>query len=115
VQVGHGSTVGEGTLLCAQAGLAGSSVVGNKAILAGQAGVAGHCTLGDGAILTAQSGVSHDVPAGKMMSGSPAFDNRIWLRAVAIFQRLPELLRRLERVEKKLAGGDAKDGEGHDS
>jgi UDP-3-O-[3-hydroxymyristoyl] glucosamine N-acyltransferase len=116
VQVGHGSTVGEGTLLCAQAGLAGSSVVGNNAILAGQAGVAGHCSLGDGAILTAQSGVSHDVPAGKMISGSPAFDNRIWLRAVAIFQRLPELLRRLERVEKRLGADlDAKDGESHDS
>ena len=103
VQVGHGSSVGENTLLCAQAGLAGSSVVGSNAILAGQAGVAGHCTLGDGVILTAQSGVSHDVPAGKMISGSPAFDNRIWLRAVAVFQRLPELLRRLDRVEKKLA------------
>ena len=103
VQVGHGSKVGKDTLLCAQAGLAGSSIIGNNAILAGQAGVAGHCSLGDGVILTAQSGVSHDVPAGKMISGSPAFDNRIWLRAVAIFQRLPELLKRLDRVEKQLA------------
>lgn len=100
VQVGHGSRVGENTLLCAQAGLAGSSVVGNSAILAGQAGVAGHCALGDGVILTAQSGVSHDVPAGKMISGSPAFDNRVWLRAVTLFQRLPELLKRLDKVEK---------------
>lgn len=103
VQVGHGSRVGLNTLLCAQVGLAGSSVVGNNAILAGQAGVAGHCSLGDGVILTAQSGVSHDVPPGKMISGSPAFDNRVWLRAIAIFQRLPELLKRLDRVEKKLA------------
>ena len=102
VQVGHGSRVGEDTLLCAQVGLAGSSVVGSRAILAGQAGVAGHCELGDGVILTAQSGVSHDVPAGKMISGSPAFDNRMWLRAVTIFQRLPELLKRLDRLEKKL-------------
>jgi UDP-3-O-[3-hydroxymyristoyl] glucosamine N-acyltransferase len=102
VQVGHGSRVGEDTLLCAQAGLAGSSVVGSNAILAGQTGVANHCTLGDGVILTAQSGVSHDVPAGKMISGSPAFDNRIWLRAVAVFQRLPELLKRLDRLEKKM-------------
>ncbi len=102
VQVGHGSRVGENTLLCAQVGLAGSSVIGNNAILAGQAGVAGHCTLGDGVILTAQSGVSHDVPAGKMISGSPGFDNRIWLRAVTLFQRLPDLLKRLDRVEKQL-------------
>jgi UDP-3-O-[3-hydroxymyristoyl] glucosamine N-acyltransferase len=107
VQVGHGSKVGKDTLLCAQTGLAGSSVVGNNVILAGQTGIAGHCTVGDGVILTAQSAVSHDVPAGKMISGSPGFDNRIWLRAVAIFQRLPELLKRLDRVEKKLAAQDS--------
>ncbi|MGA9427729.1 MAG: UDP-3-O-(3-hydroxymyristoyl)glucosamine N-acyltransferase, partial [Terracidiphilus sp.] len=69
VQVGHGSRVGENTLLCAQTGLAGSSVIGKDAILAGQTGVAGHCTVGDGVILTAQSAVSHDVPAGKTISG----------------------------------------------
>jgi UDP-3-O-[3-hydroxymyristoyl] glucosamine N-acyltransferase len=107
VQVGHGSKVGNDTLLCAQTGLAGSSVVGNNVILAGQTGIAGHCTVGDGVILTAQSAVSHDVPAGKMISGSPGFDNRIWLRAVAIFQRLPELLKRLDRLEKKLAAQDS--------
>jgi len=103
VQIGHGSKVGQDTLVCAQTGLAGSSVVGNNVILAGQAGIAGHCTVGDGVILTAQSAVSHDVPPGKTISGSPGFDNRTWLRAVSIFQRLPELLKRLDRVEKKLA------------
>jgi UDP-3-O-[3-hydroxymyristoyl] glucosamine N-acyltransferase len=103
VQIGHGSKVGQDTLVCAQTGLAGSSVVGNNVILAGQTGIAGHCTVGDGVILTAQSAVSHDIPPGKMISGSPGFDNRIWLRAVSIFQRLPELLKRLDRVEKRLA------------
>ena len=106
VQIGHGSSVGENTLLCAQTGLAGSSIIGKNAILAGQTGVAGHCTVGDGVILTAQSAVSHDIPAGKMISGSPGFDNRIWLRAVAIFQRLPEMLRRLDRLEKRLEKED---------
>jgi UDP-3-O-[3-hydroxymyristoyl] glucosamine N-acyltransferase len=100
VQIGHGSKVGENTLVCAQTGLAGSSVVGANAILAGQSGVAGHCTLGDGVILTAQAGVSHDVPAGQMVSGSPAFANRTWLRATAAFQRLPEIVRRLNQLEK---------------
>jgi UDP-3-O-[3-hydroxymyristoyl] glucosamine N-acyltransferase len=102
VQVGHGSHVGENTLICAQTGLAGSSVIGNNAILAGQTGVAGHCTVGDGVVLTAQSAISHDIPPGKMISGSPGFDNRVWLRAVAIFQRLPEVLRRLDRLEKRV-------------
>jgi UDP-3-O-[3-hydroxymyristoyl] glucosamine N-acyltransferase len=113
VQIGHGSKIGQNTLVCAQTGLAGSSVIGNNVILAGQTGIANHCAVGDGAILTAQSAVSHDVPAGKIISGSPGFDNRVWLRAVAIFQRLPELLKRLDRVEKKLAarvGSDEKVG-----
>jgi UDP-3-O-[3-hydroxymyristoyl] glucosamine N-acyltransferase len=103
VQVGHASRVGRDTLLCAQTGLAGSSIIGNNVILAGQVGIAGHCTVGDGVILTAQSAVSHDVPPGKMISGSPGFDNRLWLRAVTIFQRLPELLKRLDRLEKEVA------------
>jgi UDP-3-O-[3-hydroxymyristoyl] glucosamine N-acyltransferase len=101
VQVGHGSSVGEHTLLCAQVGLAGSSEVGNNVTLAGQVGVAGHCKIGDGAIATAQSGIPNDVPPGQIVSGYPAIDNRQWLRAAAIFQRLPELLRRLNRMERE--------------
>jgi len=107
VQVGHGSRVGKNTLICSQTGLAGSSVIGDNVILAGQVGIAGHCSVGDGVILTAQSAVSHDVPPGKMISGSPGFDNRTWLRAVTIFQRLPELLKRLDRLEKKIAAWDS--------
>lgn len=95
VQVGHGSEVGENTLLCAQVGLAGSTVVGKNVILAGQVGVAGHCTVGDGAIATAQSGIPSDVPAGKVVSGYPAIDNKLWLRCVAVFSRLPEIMKAL--------------------
>jgi len=100
VQVGHGSAVGKNTLLCAQVGLAGSTIVGNNVILAGQVGVAGHCTIGDGVIATAQSGIPNDVGAGKVVSGYPAIDNRQWLRSVALFHRLPELLRNLRQTPK---------------
>jgi UDP-3-O-[3-hydroxymyristoyl] glucosamine N-acyltransferase len=96
VQVGHGSTVGNDTLLCAQVGLAGSTTIGRGVILAGQVGVAGHCTVGDGAIATAQSGIPSDVAPGKIVSGYPAIDNRQWLRSVALINRLPELLRSLK-------------------
>jgi UDP-3-O-[3-hydroxymyristoyl] glucosamine N-acyltransferase len=95
VQVGHGSTVGDHTLLCAQVGLAGSTQVGDNVILAGQVGVAGHCHIGDGVVATAQSGIPNDVPAGRTVSGYPAIDNRKWLRAVACFERLPEIFRKL--------------------
>ena len=99
VQVGHGSRVGADTLLCAQAGLAGSTEVGNNVILAGQVGVAGHCKIGDGVIATAQSGIPNDVPAGAVVSGYPAIDNRLWLRCVAIFNRLPEIAKLLRKKE----------------
>lgn len=95
VQVGHGSEVGENTLLCAQVGLAGSSAIGKNVILAGQVGVAGHCVIGDGVVATAQSGIPGDVAPGKVVSGYPAIDNRQWLRSVALVQRLPELFRSL--------------------
>jgi UDP-3-O-[3-hydroxymyristoyl] glucosamine N-acyltransferase len=96
VQVGHGSTVGPNTLLCAQVGLAGSTTIGKNVILAGQVGVAGHCTVGDGAMATAQSGIPGDVEPGKIVSGYPAVDNRQWLRSVALVNRLPELLREIK-------------------
>jgi UDP-3-O-[3-hydroxymyristoyl] glucosamine N-acyltransferase len=102
VQVGHGSAVGENTLLCSQVGLAGSTVVGKNAILAGQVGVAGHCNIGDGVIVTAQSGTHGDIPAGSMVSGSPAFDHKQWLRAVGVFSKLPELAK---AVRAKQPGG----------
>jgi UDP-3-O-[3-hydroxymyristoyl] glucosamine N-acyltransferase len=96
VQVGHGSTVGQDTLLCAQVGLAGSTDVGNKVILAGQVGAAGHCKIGDGAIATAQAGI-RDVPPGAIVSGSPAIDNKLWLRCIAAYNRLPELVKLLRK------------------
>jgi serine acetyltransferase len=98
VQVGHGSEVGEDTLLCAQVGLAGSTKVGKGVILAGQVGVAGHLTIGDGAVATAQTGIPGDVAAGAVVSGYPAMDNREWLRMVAAVKRLPEWM-------KKMRGG----------
>jgi len=101
VQVGHGSTVGQNTLLCAQVGLAGSTIIGKGVILAGQVGVAGHCTVGDGAMATAQSGIPNDVEPGKIVSGYPAIDNRQWLRTVALVNRLPELLRSLKSQSKQ--------------
>ena len=101
VQIGHSCTVGEDTLLCAQVGLAGSSHIGSRVILAGQAGVAGHLTIGDDVVLTAKSATSHNVPAGKVISGIPAFDNRDWLRSTAAFRRLGEMQRRIRELEQK--------------
>ncbi len=102
VQIGHGSRVGEHSMLCSQVGLAGSTEIGKNVILAGQVGVAGHCVIGDGAIATAQSGIPNDVEPSAMVSGYPAIPNRDWLRAVAVFNKLPELARTVRKLAKKL-------------
>ena len=97
VQVGHGSRVGSHTLLCAQVGLAGSSGVGKNVVLAGQVGVVGHSFIGDGVVVTAQSGVPGDVAPGSVISGSPAFEHRAWMRSISAFRRLPEIAKQVRR------------------
>ena len=52
-------------------------------------------SIGDGVIATAQSGIPSDVPAGAVVSGYPAIDNKLWLRCSAIFNKLPELAKAL--------------------
>src|SRR5579871_3536127 len=101
VQVGHGSRVGEDSLLAAQVGLAGSTEIGNRVILTGQVGVVGHCKVGDNAIVTPQSGVAAAIPAGALVSGSPAVDHRAWLKYSAILPRLPEIVRALRGKGKE--------------
>lgn len=99
--VAHNCVVEENSMLCAQVGLAGSTEIGKNVILAGQVGVAGHCKIGDGVIVTAQSGTHGDIPPGSMVSGSPAFDHKQWLRSVTAFVKLPELARAIRGKASK--------------
>jgi UDP-3-O-[3-hydroxymyristoyl] glucosamine N-acyltransferase len=102
VQVGHASVVGEDNIICAQAGLAGSSILERNVLLAGQVGISGHLTIHQDAIVYAQSGIGHDVPAGSRVSGSPAFAANVWLRAITAFPKLPELLKTVRELKKKV-------------
>ena len=102
VQVGHASVVGEDNIICAQTGLAGSSILGKNVLLAGQVGVSGHLTIHDNAVVYAQSGIGGDVKENAVVSGSPAFDRGDWLRAITAFPKLPELLKTVRQLEKRL-------------
>ncbi len=102
VQIGHSCTVGEDSLICAQTGLAGSSVIGKRVILAGQVGIAGHLEIGDDVTVTAKSATSHDVESGKVVSGVPAFENRDWLRSTAAFRRLGSMSKTIRELEKRI-------------
>ena len=102
VQIAHNVVIGEGCLVISQVGIAGSTKIGNYAILAGQAGIAGHLRLGNQVQVAAQSGVMNHIPDGQKWLGSPAQPDRQTKRQMIAIQHLPELLRRVSELEKRL-------------
>ena len=113
VQIGHACVVGERNIICAQTGLAGSSILGSDVLLAGQVGVSGHLTIHDKAVVYAQSGIGGDVEPGGVVSGSPAYDAREWLRTVTALPKLPELMKRVRQLEKRTPPAEEKDPKPH--
>jgi UDP-3-O-[3-hydroxymyristoyl] glucosamine N-acyltransferase len=110
VQVAHNVVIGRHCLICAQAGIAGSTILGDYVVLAGQVGVVGHLKLGKGAKIGAQSGVARDVPAGAAFSGTPALPHVLEQRLFLLRQRMPELFKRVEALEKLAAVPKGKPG-----
>jgi len=102
VQIAHNVTIGEHSLLVAQVGISGSTRLGKYVTLAGQVGVAGHVEIGDGVRVGAQSGVPNSLVAGQTYSGYPVQPHKDWLRTMAALPRVPELLKRIKRLEKDL-------------
>lgn len=98
VHVGHNVRIGRMCLIMAQVGIAGSAHIEDGCILAGQAGIGGHVTIGKGTRIGGQAGVFGDVPAGEEWSGYPARRHKESLRAHAAMFKLPNLIRRLERL-----------------
>lgn len=115
VQVGHNVTIGKNCTIVALAGIAGSAKLGDNVTLAGQVGVSGHLTIGDGATVGPKSGVAKDIPAGAVVGGQPAMDRGTFMRTLAIIPKLPELARRVARLEKQLAEGGLRPGKGEDN
>ena len=101
VQIAHNVEVGDSTFLCAQAGIAGSSKVGKHCILTGQVGVAGHIEITDNCIFGAQTGVASSVRKPGMYQGYPAIDAANWRRSTVGFKQLPDILKRIQELEKK--------------
>ena len=102
VQVAHNVEVGESTFLCSQVGIAGSSKIGGHCILAGQVGVAGHLEIADNCVFGAQSGIPSSVRKAGMYQGSPIIDAMNWRRSVVGFKQLPDLMKKLQELEKKV-------------
>jgi len=102
VHIAHNVTVGENTVIVAQAGIAGSVKIGKHVVLAGQSAVAGHLEIGDDVIVGGRGGVSKSIPSGQIVSGAPEMPHRLWLKVQRIIPRLPELKKKIEDLEKRL-------------
>ncbi|HBZ97393.1 MAG: UDP-3-O-(3-hydroxymyristoyl)glucosamine N-acyltransferase [Phycisphaerae bacterium] len=92
VQVGHNVVIGRNVVIAAQAGMAGSVQVGDWAQIGAQAGIADHLKIGPGARVGAKTGVMRDVEAGTSVLGTPAFEDRIFLRQLSSLRKLPEFM-----------------------
>jgi len=103
VQIGHNVELGVANMLAAQVGLAGTAKVGNGVVMGGQAGVSGHLTIGDGARLAARAGIMRSVDPGADMFGAPALPAAKQKRIFLLEQELPNLYKRLKKLEQKVA------------
>ncbi|KJH73046.1 UDP-3-O-(3-hydroxymyristoyl)glucosamine N-acyltransferase [Aliterella atlantica] len=102
VQIGHGCQIGENCALAGQVGLAGGVQVGDRVILAGQVGVVNQVKIGNGAIASAKAGVHSDIEPGAIVAGVPAVSHKLFVKAAAIYNRLPEMYQTLKQLQKKL-------------
>lgn len=109
VHLAHNVVIGEHCFLVAQTGIAGSAKVGHHVTFAGQSGSAGHLTIGDNCVFAARSAPISDVPSGSFFAGFPARPHKEWLRGEAAVQRVPELLKKVRELEKRLAKLETKE------
>lgn len=105
VQIGHNVRIGEDSIIVAQVGIGGSTTIGRHVMLGGQAGVSDHATVEDETMIGAQSGVMGHLKKG-IYSGYPVIPHKEWLKAVALFARLPEIFKRVKDLEDRLKIGD---------
>ncbi len=102
IQIAHGVQIGENSGIAAQTGISGSTRIGSGVLMGGQAGLTGHIEIGDGMIIGAQAGVTKSFDIKGMISGYPAKPHMKEVRIEAALNKLPELLKRVKELEKKV-------------
>ncbi len=101
IQIGHNVRVGAGSVIAAQAGISGSTIIGENVMFGGQVGVADHVKIPDNTVVAAQSGVIASLKSSAVYAGTPAIEIPRWRRMHAALIRLPELVKKVRRLEKK--------------
>jgi UDP-3-O-[3-hydroxymyristoyl] glucosamine N-acyltransferase len=102
IQIAHNVEIGQNTVIAAQSGISGSTKVGENCMIGGQVGIAGHLTIGNNVMIAAQSGIGSNISDGKIIQGSPAFEIAPYRKSYVYFKKLPELVKRIDELEKQL-------------
>ena len=108
VHIAHNVVIGENGLVVAQTGIAGSTIVGSNVTFAGQCGCVGHIKIGDNTVFAARSAPINDVPANSFYAGFPAKPHKEWLRTKAGVNKVPDMLKKIKELEKRLADLESK-------
>lgn len=103
VHIGHNCKIGANCLIVAQTGISGSTTVGHNVTFGGQVGTVGHINIGANSVYAARSGIIGDMPEGVFCAGFPVQSHTEWLRMQAAMKRLPEMMKKMKQLEKKLA------------
>lgn len=103
IQVAHNAEIGENTVMAAQGGVAGSTKVGKWCMFGGQVGMAGHISIADGTQVGAQAGITNTIKKAEApIIGSPAIDAKTYMKAYAVYRRLPELYQQINELKKQV-------------
>lgn len=102
VQIAHNDIIGENCLIISQVGIAGSTEVGDNTTLGGQVGIGGHIKIGSNVMIGAKSGVTGNVDDNQILAGHPLMNLKDDLKVKAVQKKLPELLKRVKELEKKI-------------
>lgn len=102
IQIAHNCTVGDNTVMAAQAGVAGSAHIGKQCMVGGQVGIVGHISIGDGTQIGAQSGVSGSTKPGARIMGAPAVEMGEYARSLVYVKRLPRLFEQVKKLQKEI-------------
>jgi len=108
IQIAHNCTIGEDSVIVAQAGISGSTLIGDRVTMAGQSASAGHVKIGDDVTVGARGAVAVDIPPGQTVSGAPSMPHRDWLRSTLIFRKLPEMNQTIKDLKKKISELESK-------
>lgn len=102
--VAHNVEIGKNTVIAAQSGIAGTTKVGENCMIGGQVGISPHITIANGTKISSQSGISNNVlKEDSLLMGAPAYDIRAYHKSYIHFKNLDDIVKRLEKIEKKLS------------